>query len=629
MEDVSRWSRDVQRQTADSPRPPAPIRAISSEPSDEATARPSLEQDGALTDRALAIDTSPDKPAHSDVLQSRIHTLLHSQSSASTKLADLHAVSMLDSPSSRLTSHFRTVNVSDNARRYAHMASARVAKQPGRQEADARHVRVDIQSIVDPPSLLKLLRGRRKMHLDDHARGGMQDEERCFPRIQRLANGAEIIEYGNGLERNIDATGWNRKNKLAFMDTHGIDISVVSPSSCRLDFLDAQDAIQAATDINAELLQYCQGPVETTSVPKIGDKPEIVMSDRPESAMLGARTQSSSTQSADMSGILSPSIWSTGMDETFKPFAERRLYAFLALPLTRSITSDDLTGFLDSSEASELYSRGYAIPTVGLGRGLADPALEPLWAKLDDQGTPVLIQPSGRCHWNVQFRRDIASHPQPGKPPRRDHIADAQFLDHESNDDDRTVDALSSAYSEAFEMTVTLSELILSGIMDRYPSLKIIFSQAGGVLPLLAVRLHAALGRHDDLRHRLENDVRWYLGRFFYDTADCGPEELAYIEEVISNSPQYEGKEEDLPFVDRVNERADFDPMDQRLGPSRILFGTRHPYHPPSSPDDLINGRWPIVNQSISAIKRLQTWDDDAKAAVFGFTSLELLDLVF
>lgn len=44
-----------------------------------------------------------------------------------------------------------------------------------------------------------------------------------------------------------------------------------------------------------------------------------------------------------------------------------------------------------------------------------------------------------------------------------------------------------------FETTVAISRLILAGMLDRYPGLKLLLAHAGGTLPFLAGRLDSCV----------------------------------------------------------------------------------------------------------------------------------------
>ena len=79
---------------------------------------------------------------------------------------------------------------------------------------------------------------------------------------------------------------WDRNQKLEFMDKHGIDVSVVrhgmqqwdntrlfgtqvSTANPWLDFLSAAEAIKMATDLNADLEEYC------SKGPSLADSPTL------------------------------------------------------------------------------------------------------------------------------------------------------------------------------------------------------------------------------------------------------------------------------------------------------------------------------------------------------------------
>lgn len=89
-------------------------------------------------------------------------------------------------------------------------------------------------------------------------------------------------------------------------------------------------------------------------------------------------------------------------------------------------------------------------------------------------------------------------------------------------------------------MEKAASRLILAGVFDRYPSLQIILAHSGGALPILSSRLASCIAHNPLVANRLQNDARYYLGKFYYDAVCYGSEELEYVAKIIGRSHRYE-----------------------------------------------------------------------------------------
>ncbi|TDC52733.1 amidohydrolase [Jiangella ureilytica] len=126
-------------------------------------------------------------------------------------------------------------------------------------------------------------------------------------------------------------------------------------------------------------------------------------------------------------------------------------FGFLAaLPLP------DLDGALAEAghALDELGASGVVVLTNAAGRYPGDPRLEPLWRSLDERAAAVLLHPTSPPNW-----RDVAlDRPRPLM----------EFL---------------------FDGVRAVGDLVLSGVLARYPRIRFVVGDAGSVLPLLASRL--------------------------------------------------------------------------------------------------------------------------------------------
>lgn len=123
--------------------------------------------------------------------------------------------------------------------------------------------------------------------------------------------------------------------------------------------------------------------------------------------------------------------------------------------------------------------------------------------------------------------------------------------------------------------------LILMGVLERYPRIRWILAHAGGFLPYAAWRLSLA-DLMPDLAKRAPQGVLTYMRRFYFDTA-------------LSPSP----------FAMAA--------LGQLVDHSHILFGSDFPFAPA-----------PVTALQVNQIDTLSLWDVQARAAVYRANALAL-----
>ncbi|KIK71374.1 hypothetical protein GYMLUDRAFT_147590 [Collybiopsis luxurians FD-317 M1] len=345
------------------------------------------------------------------------------------------------------------------------------------------------------------------------------------PRIMVNEAGEErllILENETSAGRPVGPNYWDRNAKLSFMDQHGIDISVVSFANPWLDFLSPTDAESLARDLNADLEEYC------ASGPSLSSSPSL-----------------------------------------------KRLYGLGLLPLVPGIS---ITSVLDavSQIAKAPHLRGVIMGTKGLGKGIDDDALDPIWEAVEQNGLIVFLHP----HYGV----DSSAWGQ----MENGHV-------------------LPLALGFPFETTTAITRFILSGAYDRFPSLKILLAHSGGTLPQLSSRLASCISHDPIVASRLKHDARFYLGKLWFDAVAYGPEELGFVSEVISRARRYEtGSTSKQALADR------------KEGSKRMLFGTDHPFFPPISASE----KWMSVVENLDAIDSVVGWTNDERMGVRGANAL-------
>ena len=149
--------------------------------------------------------------------------------------------------------------------------------------------------------------------------------------------------------------------------------------------------------------------------------------------------------------------------------------AIAALPLPHvDAALAEMTRALD-----DLGMVGVSLGCSIVGRPLDEAAFEPLFAELDRRGAVLFLHPVGRGCGSLLEGFD-----------------------------------LNFPLGAPFEDTVAALRLILAGIVDRYPRLRIIVPHLGGTLPFLLERLDGSLAE------RTQYKPSEYLKRLCYDTVN-------------------------------------------------------------------------------------------------------------
>jgi aminocarboxymuconate-semialdehyde decarboxylase len=159
----------------------------------------------------------------------------------------------------------------------------------------------------------------------------------------------------------------------------------------------------------------------------------------------------------------------------------------------------------------ELGMRGIEIGTHVEGEEISSPRLEPFWAEVEKLGAVVVIHTQG------------ATHPQ--------RLQGHNFV---------------NIIGHPFEATLAQAHLIFSGVLERYPALKIVVVHGGGYLPAYPGRIDHGWRAREDIREGVVQEPGTYLKKFFFDTMVFEPEQIKFL-------------------VDRY-------------GADRVVLGTDYPY---------------------------------------------------
>ena len=141
---------------------------------------------------------------------------------------------------------------------------------------------------------------------------------------------------------------------------------------------------------------------------------------------------------------------------------------------------------------STLGMSGTMLPSDPVDIDVSDSHLEPLWAAAESLNVPILLHGASHSKWA-----------KVGPP------------------------YLAFSLGRTLDTTILATKLILGGLLDRYPDLKLMLCHGGGFLPYQIGRIHQAYVRGADkvLELKLEGPES-YLPMLYYDTVTLNPRSL-------------------------------------------------------------------------------------------------------
>lgn len=386
---------------------------------------------------------------------------------------------------------------------------------------------VDIHTHVYPQSYMDMLRARKTVpYIHDTS------SKNAPPRLIILSSDDDPSIPLDQRGRPVDYSYSDIKMKLDFMHRHGINASVISLANPWLDFLEPGIACSWAKRVNDDLDATC------------------------------ARVN-----------------WESKGE---------KLFAFGALPLSAP-TPDIIVREIRRLKTLP-HLRGIIMGTSGLGKGLDDPNLDPIWSALQETNTLLFL------------------HPHYGLP-------DEAFGDTDTTN--RYGHVLPLALGFPLETTIAVTRMMLAGVFDRFPRLKILLAHSGGTFPFLAGRIESCI-RHER--------------KFVVNGGDLpGPRRSVwdvlrsniYLDAVIYGSAGLKAAVAAAGGRDRLL----FGMTLSDIGCLCItnLTGTDHPFFPPL--DGKEGEEWPSVTTNYQAIETAFDGDRDDVAAVLGGNAARTLDL--
>jgi predicted TIM-barrel fold metal-dependent hydrolase len=157
---------------------------------------------------------------------------------------------------------------------------------------------------------------------------------------------------------------------------------------------------------------------------------------------------------------------------------------------------------------------GFTLPTNSCGVYLGDPSLDGIFEELDKRRSIVVLHPN-----------------KPGSVPQGAN------------------EALPIPIMEFFfDTTRTVTNMILQGVMMRYPNIKLVIPHAGAFLAILADRLNPFLENTPRGEEKIKVDAYQILKGLYYDVAGfCLPRQLSSLLQIVDPSHLFYGS--DYPYT--------------------------------------------------------------------------------
>jgi aminocarboxymuconate-semialdehyde decarboxylase len=162
------------------------------------------------------------------------------------------------------------------------------------------------------------------------------------------------------------------------------------------------------------------------------------------------------------------------------------------------------------AEAAGAGAVGAQIGTSVAGTPLADAGLDPFWTAAEEHDLPLMLHPA-------------YNNPHPGLEGYH----------------------LQNAIGNLLETTIAAERLIVTGVLDRHPGLRLLLVHAGGYLPWQGGRLRHAAAVRAELSDS-PPDPHAYFGRIAVDTITHDPAALRFLVERVGAGNVVMGT--DLPF---------------------------------------------------------------------------------
>jgi predicted TIM-barrel fold metal-dependent hydrolase len=161
----------------------------------------------------------------------------------------------------------------------------------------------------------------------------------------------------------------------------------------------------------------------------------------------------------------------------------------------------------------ELGMKGILMYTNVAGRFVDEPDFLWLYAEAEKRGMPILLHP--------------------GKPLTTEIVKDYE---------------MTSSLGNMFDDTIALTRIIMSGLLDRHPDLKLVCPHLGGTLPFMIGRIDHQVGVLKRGPQNLKHKPSEYLHRVWFDIISPPPTAIKYCYDLLGADRLIYGS--DHPWVD-------------------------------------------------------------------------------
>lgn len=376
---------------------------------------------------------------------------------------------------------------------------------------------IDIHTHTYPPSYIDLLSSRTEVPYIHRPSDGSD------PRLIILPSDDDPSKPPSKRGRPVDVSYSSWEKKIKFMKTHDISVSVVSLANPWLDFLPPTTALSTAQQINNDLSTACV-------------------------------TQNSKND---------PSA---------------RLFAFASLPL--SAAPDEITSEIHRLKALPPI-KGVILGTTGLGSGLDDPKMHPIWSALESSQTMIFLHP----HYGLPE----SAFGGPEVVARSGHV-------------------LPLALGFPLETTIAVARMYLAGVFDRFPKLKMLLAHSGGTLPFLAGRIQSCVEHERDFISN--GGDKEGPRRDIWDVLKTN----IWLDAVIYGTAGLTAAIEAAGGIDG--------------GVDRLMFGTDHPFFPPLKKEGgQDGGKWLSVQSNLKVIGGVTEKNEEARRRILGGNAARVLGI--
>ncbi len=192
-------------------------------------------------------------------------------------------------------------------------------------------------------------------------------------------------------------------------------------------------------------------------------------------------------------------IANDSMAELVAKYPDRFIAAVACLPM------NDMDAALTELDRTvrDLKFKGVQISSTIMDKPLDSPEFDPFFARMQQYSLPILIHPRHR-----------RSGPRAYSP----YAKESERM--------RSAEALAGwPFNWAYETTLAMGSLVMGGVLNKYPRLKILTHHLGGLVPYQAVRIkrvELALSEEEKERAGKERSIHEWYQMLYGDTALWG-----------------------------------------------------------------------------------------------------------